>query len=888
MTHRHTVSQHRLLGLLLSMIFAPWVCVFASTEKPNIILIVAEDMSSRIGAFGDSVARTPSIDALAEAGIRYTNTFTAAGVCAPNRSALITGVYPQSMGTHQMRTSQMGYEAVPPADVKAFPELLRRAGYATANTTKTDYQFGNPFTIWDTNVDTGFSNPEDLALWRHLPRDKPFFAMFNLMNTHESRLVDETTQATQRMPWVKPLLKSVLDFRAANIPAVTDPLEVTVPPYYPDTPAVRRSIAQMYNNIQYIDQQTAEILKNLETDGLADNTIIIWTTDHGDGFPRAKRSIYDSGIKVPMIIRYPDGRLRGTTDERLISFVDLAPTILALAGAPIPQFIQGQSFLDETRRAHIFAGRDRMDETRDWQRAARDRQFKYIRNYMPELSYFRPLAFRDMFPIMVALWEGHRAGTLTPVQDRYFTAPRNVDELYDTLADPFEVKNLAGDPAFKDTLAGLQAAMDDWIAQVGDLSQRPEQAMIDEMWPGGEQPITSRPLIKLEADEVTLASSTPGASIGYRILPTDALDHWSLYQGPVTLAPGQSLQAKAIRYGYRESDITHFDLENQVSWQVIEPGGDAQCSAGTPYRFLARQADSDKLLIYFQGGGGCWRRENCDPEMQPTYRRDPDVIEPLSKGIFEFSHKDNPFRDHSVLYVPYCTADVHLGQNDAVYPAVETDQSPLLIRHRGHMNASTALNWARAHFNNASQIFVTGSSAGAIPSPLYASLIADQYPNANIAQLGDAGGGYRFPQPDTRPRDTWGTFNYLPDLNGFDQIDPSQYSYEKLYIAAAKAHPNVRFARFDTSEDRAQKTFLAYRGVTGSMLPGLLANNDDIRHEVENFSAYVAEGDFHTIMHRDAFYTLETAGVRFRDWVARLAALEPTPFVTCEACIASE
>ncbi|MGA1189910.1 MAG: sulfatase-like hydrolase/transferase, partial [Pseudomonadales bacterium] len=123
MTHRHTVSQHRLLGLLLSMIFAPWVCVFASTEKPNIILIVAEDMSSRIGAFGDSVARTPSIDALAEAGIRYTNTFTAAGVCAPNRSALITGVYPQSMGTHQMRTSQMGYEAVPPADVKAFPEL---------------------------------------------------------------------------------------------------------------------------------------------------------------------------------------------------------------------------------------------------------------------------------------------------------------------------------------------------------------------------------------------------------------------------------------------------------------------------------------------------------------------------------------------------------------------------------------------------------------------------------------------------------------------------------------------------------------------------------------------------------------------------------------------
>ena len=390
-------------------------------ERPNLLLIVAEDLSPRIGAFGDLAARTPAIDALAQQGVRYTRAFTASGVCAPSRSALVTGVYPQSMGTHQMRTTNLNYEAVPPPAVKAFPELLRRAGYATANSMKKDYQFGEPFTIWDADIGD-YTTPADLAVWRRLPQDQPFFAMITLMDTHESRLVGPQTEGAGR--WAG-FVAGVQKFRQKNIAAVTDPADVEVPPYYPDNAEVRAGIAQHYDNIHFVDAQVGQILANLEQDGHADDTIVIWTTDHGDGLPRAKRSVYDSGIHVPLIVRFPDGRSAGSIERRLISFVDIAPTLLALAGAPVPEFIQGRDFLDaETTRDYVYAARDRMDLVVDRVRAVRDSRFKYIRNYLPELAYFRPLTFRDMFPVMAALWEGRAKATLNPVQAAYFDAPQ--------------------------------------------------------------------------------------------------------------------------------------------------------------------------------------------------------------------------------------------------------------------------------------------------------------------------------------------------------------------------------------------------------------------------------------------------------------------------------
>ena len=528
-------------------------------NAPNIVLIVAEDLSPRVGAFGDTLAKTPNIDALADDGVRFTQVFSASGVCAPNRSALITGVYPQSLGTQHMRTTNRDYEAVPLAVVKAFPELLRRAGYATANTAKTDYQFGEPFTIWDVN-EGNFALPPDLAVWRKLPAGKPFFAMINLMSTHESRLA---TLETEGQGTFGSVIKALALVREATVSEVTDPADVSVPDYYPDTPQVRESIAQHYDNIHYMDGQVGEIVANLQADGLLNSTVVIWTTDHGDGLPRAKRAVYDTGLHVPLVLRWPDKTGAGQLDTRLVSVVDLAPSILQLAGIEVPAFLHGQAMLNTVvTRDYVFAGRDRMDAILDHVRAARDQRYKYIRNYQADLSYFRPLAFRDMFPVMQALWQAKAAGTLTEQQGFYFTAPRPLEELYDTAIDPQELVNLASEPEHAQSLQRLRGAMDNWIRRVGDKGVIDESLMIEAMWPGGQQPSTQAPTIETRDQLLILTSATPGASIAYRLEAAGFgaelfgnRDAWQLYTQPLDLQTlsGATLVAKAVRYGYAES-----------------------------------------------------------------------------------------------------------------------------------------------------------------------------------------------------------------------------------------------------------------------------------------------------------------------------------------------
>lgn len=541
--------------------FAPTLAAHSGQgppERPNILLLVAEDMSSRVGAFGDNVAVTPTLDKLATEGVRYTQVFTTAGVCAPSRAAHILGMNQVSTGAQHMRSSSRpegGYFAVPPAGVKAYPELLRAAGYYTYTDQKLDYQFSKPYpgtgpsTIWDSE---GEAEPN----WRGRQPEQPFFGMRNFMVTHESGVFapmgnmpnSVTHFVMQLMRWWR--LDSVPEAKIA-------PSEVVVPPYYPDTPTVRSDIASHYNNIAYMDAEVAAILEQLEADGLADSTIVIWTTDHGDGLPRAKRELYDSGLRVPMIIRWPEAYRPadvepGTIDTRLISFVDLAPTLLQLAGVELPNYLQGRDFTSATtaQREYIFAARDRIDEVPDLQRAVRDKRFKYIFSDYPHQAGGHPLAFRDNLAMVREMRALYNAGELN-AQQRLWFEPPGQERLFDLQKDPHELIDVSGQPEYAADLQRMRGALAQWQQRVGDTPAESEAAMLARIAPSGEQRVTPAPKISFEEGLLQLQAAESGHSLSYKL---DASD-WKLYTGALKLDGNVSVEAKAERYGWKASEV---------------------------------------------------------------------------------------------------------------------------------------------------------------------------------------------------------------------------------------------------------------------------------------------------------------------------------------------
>jgi N-sulfoglucosamine sulfohydrolase len=530
----------------------------AEQERPNILLLMAEDMSSRVGAFGDSVAVTPNLDALAEESVRYTNTFTTAGVCAPSRAAQILGMHQISTGTQHMRSStrpEGGYVSVPPEGVKAYPELLRGAGYYTYTDHKLDYQFSSPFpnsgppTVWD-------SEGEAAPTWRGREKGQPFFGMRAFAVTHESGIFPPLGSmpegvvhfAMQVIRWWR------LDEAVAN---VVDPADVEVPPYYPDTETVRGDLARHYNNIAYMDAEVGAILQQLEEDGLADSTIVIWTTDHGDGLPRAKRELFDSGLKVPMIIRWPDayrpeGVAPGTVDARLISFVDLAPTILSLAGVDTPDYIHGINFSEPntTPREYVYASRDRVDEIMDRQRALRDERFKYIRSWYPDQPEATGVVFRQNIDMVREMHAMYEAGELNANQRLWFEAPGE-ERLFDLQNDPYEIYNLADKAEYAGELTRMRAALNDWLSRVKDWSEQPEGEMVARFQPGEEQLVTPVPSVIIQNGQLIIEPAASGHSLEYRI----GGGRWRLYTKPVPVSTGSKIEARAVRYGWKESDI---------------------------------------------------------------------------------------------------------------------------------------------------------------------------------------------------------------------------------------------------------------------------------------------------------------------------------------------
>ena len=503
------------------------------------------------------MARTPNLDRLAAEGVRFTNVLTTAGVCAPSRAALITGMHQISIGGQHMRTSTRpagGYLAVPPPEVKAFPELLRRAGYYTLTSLKLDYQFSEvlpgtgPFTIWDAE---GFA-----PSWRERPAGKPFFAMINPGQTHESGLFQPLGRWPHSVSHLAMQLVRAWQYGLDDGEGPVTPEQVAVPRYYPDTPVVRADIARHYNNIARMDAEVGAVLARLEADGLADSTIVVFTTDHGDALPRAKRELFDTGIRVPLIVRWPahwrpEGLAPGSVDERLVSFVDLAPTILEWAGAERPAYLHGRSLsqLRESPQRYAFASRDRIDEVEDRQRAVRDERFEYIRSWRPDLPGGHRLAFRDDLELMRELRALYEAGALDLLQRQWFEPPGE-ERLFDTLADPDELHDLSADPAHAAVLARLRTALDAWLVRVGDWSEETEDAMVARFQPAGVRPVTDTPGLQLEASRIAITCATPGASIGYR----EGDGPWLLYVAPIDARPGATVTAKAVRYGWEESE----------------------------------------------------------------------------------------------------------------------------------------------------------------------------------------------------------------------------------------------------------------------------------------------------------------------------------------------
>lgn len=546
-------------------------------ERPNILWLVTEDMGAYIPPFGDNTVKTPNLSRLANEGVIYPNLYSTSGVCAPSRAAIATGMYPSSIGANHMRTNSYtkerelpAYEAVPPTQVKMISEWLRSAGYYCTNNYKTDYQFKEPVTAWDE------SSP--YAHWRNRKDNQPFFSVFNFTETHESGLFEpygfreiETRHyhsGDKTYEW-----KSFGESHANNRMAEEEtPVHISkdtkfkVPPYLPDNNVVQRDMWKLYNNIAEMDKQVGVVLKQLEDDGLLENTIIVFYGDHGGPLPREKRLIYDSGLNTPMIIRFPNKLQAGTKDNQLISFVDFAPTLLSLIGEAPKPYMQGQAFLGKYKakaRDYIHAAADRFDAETDVIRAVRDKQFKYIRNYRPEQGYYLPIEYRERIPTMQELLRLREEGKLNEIQSQWFRGSKPQEELFDCSVDPYELNNIANNHAYQDKINELRTEMDKWLKVIGDNPNLPERELIKKLWNSKTtQPTTSAPVINNDNEKISITCETEGASIGYKIVKSGEKvpPSWEVYQKPLVLPEGTRLQVKSHRIGFKASAIVTYPI----------------------------------------------------------------------------------------------------------------------------------------------------------------------------------------------------------------------------------------------------------------------------------------------------------------------------------------
>jgi len=428
----------------------------AEADRPNVLWIYVEDMNAWMSCYGDQLGPTPTIDALARRGVKFTRAFMPAGVCSATRSALITGTMQTTFGLHNHRSARASFRGKSmgpdfddiklPKGARAIPQLMKEAGYFTFNQGKTDYNF-----VYDSadlyDVDNGTMGLRgNWKHWRKAKPGQPFFGQIQLRGGKNSGRVKNPT----------------------------DPADVTVMPYYPDHPIIRKEIAHHYDCIRQTDAEVKQILAALKDDGLLDDTVVFFFTDHGFRGMRHKQFLYDGGIHVPLVVagpKVPQGKVR----DDVVSGIDISIATLALGGMEIPKYAEGRDLFaaDHQPRKYIIAARDRCDYTIDRIRAVRTPRFKYLKNFLTDRPYLQP-QYRDGRPYMEILKKLYKEGKLNEVQAAFVGPDRPAEELYDVENDPHETVNLAGDPKYAQVLQEHRAILTRWIKDTDDQGQYPE------------------------------------------------------------------------------------------------------------------------------------------------------------------------------------------------------------------------------------------------------------------------------------------------------------------------------------------------------------------------------------------------------------------------------
>lgn len=432
--------------LIAAVLFSP---ILRAADLPNILWITSEDNGPQLGCYGDEYAVTPNLDALAERGLRYTRASSNAPVCAPARTTVISGIFPPATGSEHMRS-----ETSLPDAMKMFPVYLRELGYYCTNASKEDYNLVKTGQVWDES--------SRKAHWKNRKDGQPFFAVFNETISHESKIRNKMDDALR----------------------IHDPAKARIPAYHPDTPEVRRDWGQYYDRITQMDASLGERLQEIADAGLADNTIVIYWGDHGSGMPRSKRWPYNSGLQVPFIAHFPakwkdlapDEYEVGGTSDRMVGFIDLAPTMLSLVGVEAKPWMQGHAFAGqfETESPEYSYGfRGRMDERIDLVRSVLGKRYVYIRQYMPHRIYGQYIDYMFQTPTTRIWHDMYEAGKLNEAQS-HFWEEKPAEELYDLETDPDEVNNLVDSADHKDVLVKMRKAHQDWEKEIRDVGFLPE------------------------------------------------------------------------------------------------------------------------------------------------------------------------------------------------------------------------------------------------------------------------------------------------------------------------------------------------------------------------------------------------------------------------------